>query len=38
MDDMMECLSGESYFSKIDMKSGYLEILVNLKEIFKKEE
>jgi hypothetical protein len=23
MDDLMDCLSGENYFSKIDMKSGY---------------
>jgi hypothetical protein len=26
MDDLMECLSGESYFSKIDLKSGYHQI------------
>jgi len=24
MDDMMDCLSGAAYFSKIDLKSGYL--------------
>jgi hypothetical protein len=23
MDDLMDCLNGENYFSKIDMKSGY---------------
>jgi hypothetical protein len=23
MDDLMDCLSGDSYFSKIDLKSGY---------------
>jgi hypothetical protein len=23
MDDLMDCLSGSSYFSKIDLKSGY---------------
>jgi hypothetical protein len=23
MDDLMDCLSGEKYFSKIDLKSGY---------------
>jgi len=23
MDDMMDCLSGAAYFSKIDLKSGY---------------
>jgi hypothetical protein len=26
MDDLMACLSGESYFSKIDLKSGYHQI------------
>jgi len=26
MDDMMDCLSGEAYFSKIDLKSGYYQI------------
>jgi hypothetical protein len=26
MDDLMDCLSGESYFSKIDFKSGYHQI------------
>jgi hypothetical protein len=26
MDDLMDCLSEESYFSKIDLKSGYHQI------------
>jgi hypothetical protein len=26
MDDLMDCLSGDSYFSKIDLKSGYHKI------------
>jgi hypothetical protein len=26
MDDWMDCLSGEIYFSKIDLKSGYHQI------------
>jgi hypothetical protein len=26
MDDLMDCLSGENYFSKIDFKSGYHQI------------
>jgi hypothetical protein len=26
MDDLMDCLSGENFFSKIDLKSGYYQI------------
>jgi hypothetical protein len=26
MDDLMDCLSGEKFFSKIDLKSGYHHI------------
>eukprot|EP00253_Pinus_taeda_P010049 PITA_10049 len=28
MDDMMNCLSGETYFSKIELKSGYHQIRI----------
>ena len=28
MDDLMDCLSGEKYFSKIDLKGGYHQIHV----------
>ena len=28
MDDIMDCLSGAAYFSKIDLKSGYYHIRV----------
>jgi hypothetical protein len=28
MDDLMDCLSGVEYFSKIDLKSGYRHIRI----------
>ena len=28
MDDIMDCLSGAEYFTKIDLKSGYQQIFI----------
>ena len=29
MDNIMDCLSGENYFTKIDLKSGYHQIIIS---------
>jgi hypothetical protein len=28
MDDLMDCFSGDNYFSKVDLKSGYHQIMI----------
>ena len=35
MDDMMDCLSGVAYFSKIDLESGYHHIRISEREEWK---